>query len=84
MTSTRMLKICNGSICSAYPPEKKNDYRNQWNLIKILIIVITSKSGQGKTYAEYEYDLVARWAGCKSKRNGIVYLVWVTTWNLDL
>ena len=37
------------------------------------IIVIISKSGQGKTYVEYEagknagYGLVARWAGCKVK-----------------
>ena len=51
---------------------------------KITIIVIISKSGQGKTYVEYEagknagYGLVARWAGCKSERHGIRNcLVWV-------
>ena len=34
---------------------KKNyDYRNSWNLIKTTIIVIISKSGQGKNYNEYE------------------------------
>ena len=34
---------------------KKNyDYRNSWNLIKTTIIVIISKSGQGKTYNECE------------------------------
>ena len=43
-----------------------------------MIIVIISKSGQGKTYVEYEagknasYGLVVRWAGCKSERHGIV------------
>ena len=42
-----------------------------------MIIVIISKSGQGKTYVEYEagknasYGLVTRWAGCKSERHGI-------------
>ena len=30
-----------------HSPEKKYDYRNSWNLIKTLIIVIISKSGQG-------------------------------------
>ena len=36
---------------------KKNyDYRNKWSLIKTTIIVIISKSGQGKTYNEYEAD----------------------------
>ena len=41
-------------------------YRNTWNLLKIAIILIISKSGQGKTYVEYEasknsgYGLVAR------------------------
>ena len=51
---------------------------------KNTIIVIISKSGQGKTYVEYEagknagYGLVARWAGCKSERHGIRNcLVWV-------
>ena len=36
-------------------PLKKNcDYRNSWNLIKTVIILIISKSGQDKNYNEYE------------------------------
>ena len=37
-----------------YSPEKKYNYRNSSNMIKTTIIVIISKSGQGKTYNEYE------------------------------
>ena len=40
---------------------KKNyDYRNTWNLIKTAIIVVISKSVQGKTYNEYEAGKNAR------------------------
>ena len=34
--------------------KKKYDYHNTWNLVKTTIIVIISKSGQGKTYNKYE------------------------------
>ena len=51
---------------TTYPPEKNYEYRNTCNLIKTRIIVMISKSGQGKAYIEYEtgknpsYNLVAR------------------------
>ena len=54
-----------------------------WNLIKITIIVIISKSAQGKTYVEYEAGKNA-WAGWKSERYEIVGIVCVATWYLDL
>ena len=35
---------------TGHSPEKLYEYRNSWNLIKITIIVIISKSCQGKAY----------------------------------
>ena len=58
-----------------YPSEKNYDYCNSWNLIKTTIIVIISRSGQGKTYVEYEAgknSLVARRVDWKSEKHGIV------------
>ena len=42
------------SIFNKFSSKKKLRLFNSWNLIKITITVITSKSGQGKTYNEYE------------------------------
>ena len=41
--------VSNWYKCSIHSPEKIYDYCNSWNVIKITIIVIISKSGQGKT-----------------------------------
>ena len=40
------------SFHNTFSWKKNYDYRNSWNLIKTTIIVIISKSGQGKTYNE--------------------------------
>ena len=43
-----------GSIKQLILLERMYDYCDTWNLIKSTIIIIISKSTQGKTYAEYE------------------------------
>ena len=49
-------QICSivGSIKQLILLKRIYDYCNTWNLIKSTIIIIISKSSQGKTYAEYE------------------------------
>ena len=48
-----------GSIKQLILLERIYDYCDTWNLIKSTIIIIISKSTQGKTYAEYEADNIS-------------------------
>ena len=52
ITSSKELCIC--VTKATHSPKKNYDYRNSWNLIETTIIVIISKSGQGKTDNECE------------------------------
>ena len=53
MTDVSLIRILTVGGYFKEPTHPENyDYRNSWNLIKITIITIIPKSGQGKIYNE--------------------------------